>query len=184
MGMTDEQQTALKAFVTMRLPRSTNAIGAWLRKNYELSYSHSGLIALLDRLGFVYHKPQRVPRKLDEARQRAFIASYEKLLNSGSTSGSEFANVRRNRPGIQFSPARGSEACASSGLLAIPRMLPATRARFGMSHSCQIRPLMALFRSARTSLLRKPAGISRRRSIRMAFRRRVAARPPWRCWHR
>lgn len=79
--LTDEQQTALKAFVTTRLPRSTNAIGAWLRKNYELSYSHSGLIALLHRLGFVYHKPQRVPRKLDEAQQRAFIASYEKLLN-------------------------------------------------------------------------------------------------------
>ena len=79
--LTDEQQTALKAFVTMRLPRSTNAIGAWLRKHYELSYSHSGLIALLHRLGFVYHKPQRVPRKLDEAQQRAFIASYEKLLN-------------------------------------------------------------------------------------------------------
>src|SRR6516165_2318809 len=55
----------------MRLPRSTNGIGAWLRKNYELSYSHSGLIALLHRLGFVYHKPQRVPRKLDEAQARA-----------------------------------------------------------------------------------------------------------------
>src|SRR5260370_34411836 len=79
--LTDEQQTALKAFVTTRLPRSTNAIGAWLRKNNELSYSHSGLIALLHRLGFVYHKPQRVPRKLDEAQQRAFIASYEKRLN-------------------------------------------------------------------------------------------------------
>src|SRR5258708_4312600 len=79
--LTDEQQTALKAFVTTRLPRSTNAIGAWLRKNYELSYSHSGLIALLHRLDFVYHKPQRVPRKLDEAQQQAFIASYEKLLN-------------------------------------------------------------------------------------------------------
>src|SRR5258708_32549675 len=79
--LTDEQQTALKAFVTTRLPRSTNAIGTWLRKNYELSYSHSGLIALLHRLDFVYHKPQRVPRKLDEAQQQAFIASYEKLLN-------------------------------------------------------------------------------------------------------
>src|SRR5215469_15104536 len=41
--LTDEQQTALKAFVTMRLPRSTNAIGAWLRKNYELSHSYSWL---------------------------------------------------------------------------------------------------------------------------------------------
>jgi transposase len=61
--LTHEQQTALKAFVTAGVPRSSNAIGAWLRKNYELDYSHSGLIALLHRLGFVYHKPVRVPRK-------------------------------------------------------------------------------------------------------------------------
>jgi len=79
--LTHEQQTALRAFVTAGVPRSSNAIGAWLRKNYELDYSHSGLIALLHRLGFVYHKPVRVPRKLDEARQRAFIDSYDKLLN-------------------------------------------------------------------------------------------------------
>jgi transposase len=79
--LTDEQQMALKALVTARVPRSSNAIGAWLRKNYELSYSHSGLIALLHRLGFVYHKPVRVPRKLDVAQQQAFIESYDKLLN-------------------------------------------------------------------------------------------------------
>src|SRR5260370_9193705 len=51
--LTDEQQTALKAFVTTRLPRSTNAIGTWLRKNYELSYIPPGFISLLHRLGFV-----------------------------------------------------------------------------------------------------------------------------------
>src|SRR3984893_1328092 len=37
--LTDEQQTALRAFVTAGVPRSSNAIGAWLRKNYELDYS-------------------------------------------------------------------------------------------------------------------------------------------------
>jgi hypothetical protein len=36
---------AADGFERTRLPRSTNAIGAWLRKNYELSYSHSGLLA-------------------------------------------------------------------------------------------------------------------------------------------
>jgi len=44
--------------------------------------SRSGLIALLHRLGLAYHKPNVIPRKLDEERQQAFIASYEKLMNS------------------------------------------------------------------------------------------------------
>ena len=29
-----------------------------------------------------HHKPEIIPRKLDEDKQRAFIAAYEKLLNS------------------------------------------------------------------------------------------------------
>jgi transposase len=80
--LTEEQQTAVKAFVTKRLPRSTNVIGAWLRKKFGVEYSHSGLITLLHRLGFEYRKPCKIPRQLDEARQQAFIDHYEKLLNS------------------------------------------------------------------------------------------------------
>ncbi|WP_170263719.1 IS630 family transposase [Blastochloris sulfoviridis] len=40
------------------------------------------MIALLHRLGFEYRKPDVIARKLDEAKQAAFIASYDKLLNS------------------------------------------------------------------------------------------------------
>jgi len=40
------------------------------------------LIALLNRLGLAYHKPEVISRKLDENQQRAFIESYEKLLNA------------------------------------------------------------------------------------------------------
>ena len=40
------------------------------------------MIALLHRLGLEYHKPEVIPRKLDEEKQKAFIASYEKVLNS------------------------------------------------------------------------------------------------------
>ena len=79
--LTDEQQTALKAWVAAHLPRRTNMIGAWLKETYGLDYSHAGLIALLHRLGLEYCKPRRIPRHLDEARQRAFIDKYEKLLN-------------------------------------------------------------------------------------------------------
>jgi hypothetical protein len=36
----------------------------------------------LHRLGLEYHKPDVIPRKLDEKKQQAFIGSYENLLNS------------------------------------------------------------------------------------------------------
>ena len=81
--MSAEQAVALKAWVTSTLPRSTRRVGAWIKKEFGLVYeSRSGLIALLHRLGLEYHKPEVIPRKLDEAKQAAFIAGYEKLLNS------------------------------------------------------------------------------------------------------
>jgi transposase len=81
--MSAEQAVALKAWVTSTLPRSTRRVGAWIKKEFGLVYeSRSGLIALLHRLGLEYHKPEVIPRKQDEAKQAAFIAGYEKLLNS------------------------------------------------------------------------------------------------------
>lgn len=40
------------------------------------------MIALLHRLGFAFHKPEGIPRKLDEAAQKAFIKSYAELLKA------------------------------------------------------------------------------------------------------
>jgi transposase len=79
--LSEDQQAALKTWITEQLPRSTKLVGIWLKKNCGLSYSHSGLIALLHRLGFEYCTPCKIPRHLDEARQQAFIDDYEKLLN-------------------------------------------------------------------------------------------------------
>jgi transposase len=80
--LSEEQQTALKAWVSERLPRSTNLVGAWLEKTYGVRYSHAGLIALLHRLGFEYRKPKAMPRGLDDAKQQAHIRGYENLLNT------------------------------------------------------------------------------------------------------
>ena len=78
-----EQETALKAWVTASLPRNTRQVGAFIAKKFGIVYeSRSGLIALLHRLGLEYHKPEAIPRRLDEAKQKAFIEGYEKLLNS------------------------------------------------------------------------------------------------------
>ena len=63
--------------------RTTRQAGAFSAKEFCGVYeSHSGLIALLHRLGFEYHKPETIPRRLNEAKPKAFIAACEKLLNS------------------------------------------------------------------------------------------------------
>ena len=77
-----EQQDRLKAWITEVLPRSTRQNGAWIEKEFGVAYQgRSGLIALLHRLGMEHRKPQAIPRKLDEAKQQAFIEAYNALLN-------------------------------------------------------------------------------------------------------
>jgi transposase len=77
-----KQEDALKAFVSATLPRSTRQAGAWIAQEFGLVYeSRSGLIALLHRLGLDY-KPNVIARKLNVAKQKAFIESHDKLLNS------------------------------------------------------------------------------------------------------
>jgi transposase len=80
--LTDEQEIALGDWVDAHCPRSIRKVGAWVKRTFGLSYSRSGLIALLHRLGFDYHKPETMPRGLDDAKQQAFIDQYESLLNT------------------------------------------------------------------------------------------------------
>jgi transposase len=78
-----EQAEAVKAYVAEHLPRSTREIGAFIARDFGVFYeSRSGLIKLLHRLGLEYRKPQVIGRHLDEDKQKAFIAAYEKLLNA------------------------------------------------------------------------------------------------------
>ena len=77
-----EQETLLKDWVAATLPRTTRDVGAWIEAQFGVvCESRSGLIMMLNRLGMTWHKPKVIPRKLDEAKQRAFIESYARLLN-------------------------------------------------------------------------------------------------------
>ena len=72
--MSAAQEDNLKAWVAASLPRSTRQVGAWIEQEFGLVYeSRSGLIALLHHLGLAYHKPNVIPRKLDEAKQKALM---------------------------------------------------------------------------------------------------------------
>ena len=70
------QAIALGDWVDAHCPLSTRKIGASLKRSFGLSYSRSGLIAMLHRLGFDYRKPEHMPPGLDDAKQRAFIDEY------------------------------------------------------------------------------------------------------------
>ena len=81
--MSLDQQATLKAWVGETLPRTTREVGAWIEQAFGVVYeSRSGLIALLHRLGLEHRKPQAVSRKLDPAKQQAFIDAYEGLLKT------------------------------------------------------------------------------------------------------
>jgi transposase len=80
--LTLDQQNKLKAWIGETLPRTTRQIGAWIERECGVDYqSRSGLIALLHRLGMEHRKPKAISRKLDPAKQKAFIETYEALLN-------------------------------------------------------------------------------------------------------
>lgn len=80
--LSEAQQSSLKAWITETLPRSTREIGAWIEQECGVVYEgRSGLIALLHRLGMEHRRPREVSRKMDPAKQEAFIKAYENLLN-------------------------------------------------------------------------------------------------------
>jgi transposase len=79
--LTSVQEAALFDWVRTTLPRNCRTIGAWIAKTHGVEYSHAGLIALLHRLKIDYRKPDPVSRKLDAAKQKAFIEDYDRLMN-------------------------------------------------------------------------------------------------------
>jgi len=79
--LTSAQEAALFDWVRVSLPHKTRMIGAWISRTCGIEYSHAGLIVLLHRLKIDYRKPDLVARKLDVAKQEAFIKEYDELMN-------------------------------------------------------------------------------------------------------
>jgi transposase len=80
--MTVSRQEALAKWIADTLPRTTSVVGEWIEKTCGISYMRSAIIKLLKRLGMEYRKPKAVPKKLDPAKQAAFIKAYNDLLNN------------------------------------------------------------------------------------------------------
>ena len=72
----------LRTWATEILPASTVEVGQFIRSRFGIDYGKSGLIKLMNRIGFDWKKPESVPSKIDAAVQQRFIDAHEDLRNS------------------------------------------------------------------------------------------------------
>lgn len=99
-------ETALVHALTERLYTTTAEIIALVESRFGVSYSRSGMIKLLSRLGFEYRNPRALPRLPSVAKQEAFVTAYEKLLN-GLDARDRVVFCDAVHPEYQTRPARG-----------------------------------------------------------------------------
>ena len=83
--LTEQQLAELDAHLQTNLYISAKTLAVWVKERWGVSYSESGMAALLRRLGYRYKKPKIIPGKADPEAQREFLArDYKKAKeNSG-----------------------------------------------------------------------------------------------------
>ena len=77
--LSQAEETELTVWLRENLCRDTKEVRAHIGNKYDQTYSHSGCIKLMHRLGFEYVKPMRVPAVADEEKQREYIENYKQL---------------------------------------------------------------------------------------------------------
>jgi len=75
----EHQMRELDVALQEQILPDAKAVIAYIKKQYGVRYSVSGVIDLLHRLGFSYKKPTHVPGKQDPAQQQAYIEEYERI---------------------------------------------------------------------------------------------------------
>ena len=73
--MTAEQLARLETWLGESVRTTKEAI-AWVEAEFSFSYSESGMVKLLSRMGYSYKKPAVVPAKADAAAQAAWVERY------------------------------------------------------------------------------------------------------------
>jgi transposase len=73
-----EQTEQLKNELNSRIYPAAEAVCAFVVKAFGIKYTANGMVQTLHRLGYSYKKATSVPGKLDEGKQKAFAAMYEK----------------------------------------------------------------------------------------------------------
>jgi transposase len=87
-ALLDEQQlAALDEHLQTKVYLSAKAVAEWAKERWGVSYTESGMAALLRRLGYRYKKPKIIPGKADPEAQREFLATDYKKARENSGEG-------------------------------------------------------------------------------------------------
>lgn len=77
--LNDQQRQALSKQLQEHLYGSAQEIVAWIAQQWGVFYSISGILPVLQDLGFVYKKTKLVGSKADSEQQRAFLEDLQQL---------------------------------------------------------------------------------------------------------
>jgi transposase len=80
--LTKNQEEILKKELRRQIYLCTNEIISFVKREFKIEYSQSGMTYLLHRLGFSYKKPSLVPGKANEADQQKFLEELEILKSN------------------------------------------------------------------------------------------------------
>ena len=80
--LTESESKELEQHLSTTTYLKVKNIVAYVGKTFGKKYSRTGMTEWLTRHGFTFKKPEKVPGKIDPARQKQFIEEYEKLKGS------------------------------------------------------------------------------------------------------
>jgi len=81
--LSDKEKEQLSNFLQSKLCMDTKEIVEFIKNKFDVSYSVSGVTALLHALGFTYKKTKAVPGKANKEAQELFIIEYGRLKSEG-----------------------------------------------------------------------------------------------------
>jgi hypothetical protein len=115
-ALLDEQQLAqLDAHLQTKVYLSAKGIAEWVKERWGVSYTESGMAALLRRLGYRYKKPKLIPGKANPDAQREFLATdYEKAKKNSGKGGPCILPMGCTHNTIQSPDTAGSSVARTS----------------------------------------------------------------------
>lgn len=78
-SLNKEELVKLEKELRTNIYLCTKEIIAYVKANFKIEYSISGMTNLLHRIGFSYKKPDIVPGKADAKKQKEFLKLYKKI---------------------------------------------------------------------------------------------------------
>jgi len=81
--LSDKEKDKLSNYLQSKICMDSKEIVAYIQQSFDVTYSISGVTALLHSMGFTYKKTKPVPGKANREAQELFIAAYNRLKSKG-----------------------------------------------------------------------------------------------------